>query len=369
MTAVATKSLFSEPLQQVDRVFVQYQGRKLLYFGGCDYHRLSSDAAVVLAVTRALHKYGLNVAASRKTTGNHPLYEQLEVDLARFFRVQSALLTPNGYSTNLALAQGLAGRVQRAFIDERAHPSLQDAAVLLGCRITPFKHASGIELQKQLDRETAPIAVLTDGLFAHSGAVAPLGQYYTMLPPTGFLWVDDSHGVGVLGKSGRGACEDLDPGDPRLVQTATLSKAFGVYGGVILGNREVIKETAAKSRLLTGSTPLPLPLVGGVQKSLQKLKSPILSNRLRLRSQWLENQLGFPRYPSSPIFSLSLPRKATASLRRTLLRSGIYPPLIRYPGGAEEGFFRFALSSAHTLQQVRRLAECLKVHLPPDGWF
>ena len=95
----------AEPLQQVDRTFVLHRGHKLIYFGGCDYFRLSSHPDVLRALAEGVEKFGLNVAASRMTTGNHRLFGQLENELANFFNVEGAALLSNGYATNLAFAQ------------------------------------------------------------------------------------------------------------------------------------------------------------------------------------------------------------------------------------------------------------------------
>src|SRR5258708_106543 len=129
-----------EPLQQVERTFVLRRGRKLSYFGGCDYFRLASHPAVPWAWRDGLGRYGLNVAASRATTGNHWLYETLEKRLAQFFGVESVLLVSCGYLANLAVAQTLAGDYSQVLIDERSHASLLDAAQLFGCPIIPFRH-------------------------------------------------------------------------------------------------------------------------------------------------------------------------------------------------------------------------------------
>src|SRR5215467_9313129 len=122
-----------EPLQQVERTYVRFGGRKLSYFSGCDYFRLASHPEVIAALKEGVEKYGLNVAASRLTTGNHVLYGQLEKKLARFFDVESALLVSGGYVTNLIVAQALAGTFSHAIVDEKAHPSLWDASGLLDC--------------------------------------------------------------------------------------------------------------------------------------------------------------------------------------------------------------------------------------------
>src|SRR5439155_16793622 len=93
-------------LQPVGRTEILYRGKRLLYFGGCDYFRLSMHPEVRRAITAGMERFGLNVAASRITTGNHPLFAELEHALARFFHTEAALLTSSGYLTNLVAAEG-----------------------------------------------------------------------------------------------------------------------------------------------------------------------------------------------------------------------------------------------------------------------
>src|SRR6516162_7197898 len=106
------------PLQQLDRTYVRFKGRKLSYFSGCDYYRLASHPEVLEALRIGAERYGLNVAASRLTTGNHVLYLELEKALSRFFGAEDALLVSTGYATNLVVAQALAGNFSHALIDE-----------------------------------------------------------------------------------------------------------------------------------------------------------------------------------------------------------------------------------------------------------
>ena len=227
----------AEPLQQVDRVFVRWHGRRLLYFAGCDYHRLASHPRVLAAARRGLKQFGLNVAASRKTTGNHSLYEELERALARFFQAERAVLVSNGYLTNLAVAQALCGEFTHALVDVRSHASLADAAFALEATVVPFAHRQPADLKKQLGKlgnRTRPI-VCTDGMFSHDGSAAPLAEYLAALPANALLLVDDSHGAGVLGPAGRGTPSHCHVRDARVIQTITLSKALGAFGGAILG--------------------------------------------------------------------------------------------------------------------------------------
>src|ERR1044071_7880059 len=141
-----------EPLQQIDRTWVVWRGQTLAYFGGCDYFRLASHPRVLAAAQNAISTFGLNVAASRWTTGNHQLYNQLEFTLANFFRAERALLVSNGYLTNLAVIQGLRDQFSHLLIDERAHVSLVDAASAAGLEVIPFAHRDASDLARKLPK-------------------------------------------------------------------------------------------------------------------------------------------------------------------------------------------------------------------------
>ena len=362
----------AEPLQQIDRTHVLHRGRKLIYFAGCDYFRLASHPEILRAVHTGLDELGLNVAASRKTTGNHPIYDELENSLARFFRTETALLVSNGYVTNLAVAHALAGEFTHALIDERAHGSLLDAARILDCPVVLFSHrnadAAAKTAQKILRRGSSrsKLLLITDGLFSHSGETAPLDDYLRRLPSNVTLLVDDAHAAGILGKQGRGTAEHLglDPG-PRLIQTITLSKAFGTYGGAILGTTSLRRKIIGRSRLFTGNTPLPLPLAVGGLAALKLVGAELkLRRRLHFNSSYIKSALreaGFPVNDGpGPIIPIH-PRhpQHVMRLKRKLLNAGIHPPYINYLGGPKDGYFRFVISSEHTAADLDALAGAL----------
>ncbi len=194
----------AEPLTFVGDNAVRYRGRTLLHFSGCDYFRLARSPKLAAAARSALKRNGLNVAASRVTTGNHPIYARLERELAAFFGAQTAVLLPDGYYAPLAAAQSLAGECTHAFLDELAHGALTDAAQLLDCGVRRFRHRDANHLKSLLQRagpQARPV-ILTDGMFAHDGSVAPLRDYLKLLPAKGCMLVDDAHGAGVLGATG-----------------------------------------------------------------------------------------------------------------------------------------------------------------------
>ncbi len=338
-----------------------------MYFAGCDYFRLASHPKVLRALETGARRYGLNVAASRATTGNHRLYEILERKLARFFGAPSATLASNGYAPSLMAAQTLAGRYSHAFLDEKAHGCLMDAAQLLDCPVLRFKHRDADDLARILRRlgNVTPL-ILTDGMFAHDGGIAPIRDYLRCLPRGGMILLDDAHAAGVLGARGRGTPEHARVPRTRIIQTITLSKALGVYGGAVLGSRALRAAIVNRSRAFIGNTPLPLPLANAALTALG-----IVATDQGLRARLAQNvagvcqrlrQAGFEVADTpSPIFALVPPnRRATLQLQHLLLGAGIHPPFIKYPGGPPNGSFRFVISSEHSDGQIAELAGVLE---------
>ncbi|HZR17111.1 MAG TPA: aminotransferase class I/II-fold pyridoxal phosphate-dependent enzyme [Verrucomicrobiae bacterium] len=356
-----------QTLQQVDRTYVRWAGREFSYFSGCDYFRLSSHAEVKSALIRGLKCHGLNVAASRMTTGNHPAYGTLEKELARFFKTEAALLVPSGYVTNLVAAQTLSGQFSHALIDELAHPSLHDAANILQCPVLTFGHRSVPELTTAIARcgPGAKLILLTDGMFARDGSVAPLREYQKALPGDGVILVDDAHGAGVLGANGRGALEHARANSRHVIHTITLSKAFGVYGGVILCSTPLRKRILERSRLFIGSTPLPLPLVEAGRQALKIIREgKSLRRRLNQHTRFVREALtkagvSIPETPGPIIAFQPGNNRAAQALQRALRKARIYPPLVYYPGGPAAGYFRFVISSEHTRTQLDNLVAVL----------
>ena len=341
----------SEPLVQVARVHVEYRGRKLIYFGGCDYYRLASNAHLKKVAMRALQQDRLNVSASRVTTGNHPVYEQLEAALRVFFKVDAALITSTGYTANLVIAQALAGEFSHVMIDESAHASLKDAAQFFNCPIIEYKHRDPIHAAQGVARcgKFARIALLTDGVFAHDGSIAPVPELIRVLPPDGMLLLDDAHGAGVLGKNARGTAEHFSIRDKRMVRSITLSKAFGAFGGAVLASKQTCRKIVSRSRLFAGSTPPPLPLAKAAFYALANVQGDA-SLRARLKRNTNMISRGFPIMAVVPKSN-----SQTVRLKRDLLKAGIFPSLIHYPGAARTAYFRFAISSEHTPEQIKRL--------------
>jgi glycine C-acetyltransferase len=357
-----------EPLQQLDRNFVRWRGRKLVYFSGCDYFRLARHPAVLKAAADGLNQFGLNVAASRLTTGHHKIYDRLERQLADFLDTEDALLLSSGYLTGTVVAQALAGNISHALVDERAHPALLDAAIQLDCPVLKFKHRNADDFARAVARcgRSARPMVLTDGMFSNDGSVAPLQVYLKLLPSDGLILVDDAHGAGVLGKHGRGAPEHEKVSRRQIIQCVTLSKAFGVYGGAVLGPRELRRKILKRSRAFIGSTPLPPPLANAALQSVKlldrhgkKLRLCLNQNAALVKNALRADGWEIPETPG-PIVPLHVRTESEArALEKHLLAAGIFPPFVKYPGGDAKGYFRFVISSGHSRAQLDQLIAAL----------
>ena len=218
---------------------VRYRGRRLIYFGGCDYYRLAHHPKLLKAHAQAAARDGLGTGASRMTTGNHPAHDKLETSLVKFFGSETATVVGDGYLANIGLGQAANGLFDAAFIDEKAHMSLRDAAQFIGCPVVRYRHGNADDLARRVSRRRAAkrVLLMTDGVFGATGRVAPVGNLAKRLARSATLWIDDAHGAGVLGERLRGTAEQCGLGGRRVIQSITFSKALGSFGGAILGPR------------------------------------------------------------------------------------------------------------------------------------
>jgi len=343
-------------------------GRELLAFGGCNYLGLAHHPAVLAALAGGVSMFGVSTTASRETTGNTAVHDDLERDLARFTRQAAAILLAEGYTANIAAAQALSRDHGVALIDARAHRSLRSAASAAGMQVFEYEHRNP-ESAAWLVRQYADagVAILTDGVFAADGALAPAPELLAVLPARrATLLVDDCHGFCVLGRRGSGAIEHFGMDDPRLVMTTTLAKGLGCYGGAVLGRRAFVDLVREHADVYRRSTPIPTPLAAAARAAVAIIErepglvAALRTNITRLRDGL--NELGL-RVGSLdiPVFTFALESVARMeTIHRTLLAGGVYAPLIEYPGGPTARFFRLTVTSCHTAEQIDTLTDALR---------
>jgi 8-amino-7-oxononanoate synthase len=357
-------------LRFLDRTKVLYEGKPYLFFGGTDYHRLASHPDVLRALREAADSDGLSCAGSRTTTGNHPLFTELERRLAAFLGAGEAALCSSGYLSNAVAMEAVAGEFQRFFIDDRAHSSLAAPAARLSQEaLVAFRHADPEDLVRELKARLRPgerPLVLTDGVVPVDGEMPPLAAYWKAVRDFGgALLVDDAHGIAVVGPSGKGSPEEAGLPSESFVQTGTLSKGLGTFGGLVAGPAGLAGKIVGKSPAFIGATPIPPPIAAAAIRSIEILQgSPGLIAVLRariLRARERLQAMGF-RVLSSPAPILSITHHDAGKnlrLRSLLFERGIYPSFTHYPGSPPGGHFRFAVSSAHTEEEVGLLLETI----------
>ena len=342
-----------------------------IVISGCDYLGLSDDAVIREAWLKASANGPLQTGASRATTGDHPLYRRAEKTIADFLNEPAAVLTATGYLASLAVAQGLRDQATHVVVDASAHNCVQDGARLSGLPILSFASGDARALRSVLSNlpPSARPLVATDGVYGIRGGMAPLNEYLLALPASGWLWVDDAHGLGSVGPTGRGSPEFFSLRDSRLIRSVTFSKALGVAGGAVIGDASLMEHVRTRAGAYLGSSAPPLAIAAAITAAVVRVdKLPGRVRRLQELARRFSNAL--PSRPEilndsrTPVTAIH-PRDAAQAQRLTeaLTQAGFVPPWIRYPGGPGGGFFRIALKATHSRSQMDRLSRAIRVGL------
>lgn len=343
---------------------IRLRGRDLVAFAGCNYLGLGAHPRVISALTDAARRLGLSTTASRETTGNSLSHEALEAELAAFVGQEAAILSAEGYTANFMAMQTLALTHRIALIDSHAHRSLRHAAIGAGMQVFDYEHLSA-ESAAWLAQQYADqgVAILTDSVFAANGAIAPLPELLAALPKhRATLVVDDCHGFGVLGNGGRGAVNHFYLNDPRIVITTTLAKGLGCYGGCVLGRKQFVQRVQDTAWVYRSSTPVPPAMAEACREALRVLSADTtLVDALRANIASMRQALfllGLPLPPADvPIFTFALsPAPRQELIHMQLMDKGLFAPLIEYPGGPAERYFRVVVNARHTAAQIDSLA-------------
>jgi 7-keto-8-aminopelargonate synthetase-like enzyme len=348
--------------------YVTSNGRKYSYFGGNNYLGLAGHHAVKEASVRAIEKYGVNFSASRRTTGTADIHLELEKKLSDFKGKEDTVVFASGYLGNSILLEVLKGRYSAIYMDQYAHPSI-NAAIHSDCRaVYYYDHCDAQHLESLLSQNShlSPL-IITDGIFALTGEIAPLDRIYMLVKKyNALLIVDDAHATGVLGKTGKGSPEHFNlPGDGNIYQSETMSKALGSYGGFISGSSDIIGLIRERSVIYQASTSLPPPVVAAGIASLGIIQeNPGLRTHLIAIADALRKRITMLDFLttdfSTAIIPIILPDPATAKkLSLYLEENGIIVPFMNYPSKNEISMLRVAVSVSHTEEQTESLLEML----------
>jgi 7-keto-8-aminopelargonate synthetase-like enzyme len=350
--------------------YIISNGRKYSYFAGNNYLGLAGHPEVKAAVIKAVEKYGVNFAASRRTTGTADLHLELESALAAFKGEEDAVVFASGYQGNSIILEILKGSYSTVFIDQSAHASIIAAIPADVVKVMYYEHCDADHLDYLLDynRGSNPL-VITDGIFALTGEIAPLDRIYPVIKKhNGILVVDDAHSTGILGPTGKGTPEhfNLPDDDIKIYQTETMSKALGGYGGFIAGSRSFTGQIRDRSATYQASTALPPPIAAAGIASLAivrdnpGLRTDLLSKAWRIREAVTEMGYETSHY-RTPIIPILMDTAGKAdSLSLFLEEKGVIVPSMKYPVRKEMHQLRIAVSATHTDDQINQLLDLLE---------
>ncbi len=226
-------------------------GRRVLNFCTNNYLGLANHPKMKEAAKRAIDKWGVGPAAVRTIAGTQGLHLQLERRLAEFKGVEDALYVQSGLCANQAAIAPLVGREDVIFSDRLNHASIIDGCRLARSKIVVYEHCDPVDAERVIKENIGNYRrglLVTDGVFSMDGDIAPLDKLYEVAEKYGVLtMVDDAHGEGVLGR-GRGIVAHFGLHGKFDVEVGTLSKAFGVVGGVIAGKKVIVDYLRQKAR-------------------------------------------------------------------------------------------------------------------------
>ncbi len=346
------------------------EGRRCLSFCSNDYLGLANHPAVVSALRAGAERWGVGSGASHLISGHTAAHHALEEELADFLGRERVLLFSTGYMANLGVVTALCGRHDTVLEDRLNHASLLDAALLSGARLRRYPHREVAAARRRLAAvRGGRVLLVTDGLFSMDGDLAPLPQLAALAQEEdAWLMVDDAHGIGVLGRGGRGCLErfGLSPAEvPVLV--GTLGKAFGVFGAFVAGSETVVETLIQRARSYIYTTALPPAVAEAARAGLALIREePWRRERLHTLIRHFRRgarQLGLELLPSeTPIQPLPVgDSRRVLRIGEALRERGIWVGAIRPPtvprGSAR---LRITLSACHTEEDVDRLLDALE---------
>lgn len=340
-------------------------GQRVLNFCSNNYLGLANDPRLIKAAKEAVDRYGVGPGAVRSIAGTMDLHLELERRLAAFKGVEAAITFQSGFTANLATIPALVTKEDVIFSDELNHASIIDGSRLSGAPVVRFAHANPADLDRVIQEKAGTYRrglVITDGVFSMDGDIAPLDKIYEVSHPAGLmLMVDDAHGEGVMGKGGRGIVDHYGLHGKVDVEIGTLSKAFGVVGGVVAGSSLIIEWLRQRGRPFLFSSAVTVPDVAATIAAIDILEeSTELVDRLWENARYFKaemKRLGFDTGASvTPITPIMLGEASLAQqFSKELFEEGVFAMPIGFPTVAKgKARIRVMISAAHSRDDLDR---------------
>jgi 8-amino-7-oxononanoate synthase len=264
------------PIQSMQDHRVMINGQEFIMIGSNGYLGLAGDPRMKEVAINAVKKYGSTCSGSRFLNGTLDIHVRLEKELAEFFEKDAAIVFSTGFQTNLGIISSIAGKDDIIIIDRQDHASIIDGCRLSFADLKKYRHNDMDDLERILKTlpEKSGKLIIVDGVFSMEGDLANLPEIVRLKKKYNTrLLVDDAHGIGVLGKHGRGACEHFDLLDDVDIIMGTFSKAFASLGGFMVADQDVTTYVKHSARSLIFSASMTPAAVASAQFALDTIKS------------------------------------------------------------------------------------------------
>lgn len=357
-------------IERVEGNYVWVDGKKTLMVGSNNYLGLFDDAKIKEATIAAVNRYGSSTCGSRFLNGTYSLHVQLEKDLAEFIGKEEAQTFSTGFQTNLGAISAIAGRNDVILLDRMDHASIMDAVRLSYAHVIKFKHNDMEDLEKKIkavSKDKGKI-IIVDGVFSMEGDLANLPEIVAIAKKyDARVMVDDAHGVGVMGKNGRGSCEHFGVLDDVDLVMTTFSKSFASLGGFVAGDRKIIQYIKHVARALMFSASITPASLASAYKALDIIKTePWRRERLWEITRIINKELsdmgyhtGNTQTPIIPVFIRDVEK--TFLMWRYLRDYGIFTnPVISPAVPPEDALIRTSFTATHTDQDLEFILKGFK---------
>ena len=338
-------------------------GKRVLNFCSNNYLGLANHPDIVNAARKSVDTMGVGPAAVRSIAGTMTLHVELEKRLAEFKGVEAAITFQSGFTANLATIPALVGKEDVIFSDRLNHASIIDGARLSGAKIIPYEHNDVNSLEEQIKTNLSQYRralIVTDGVFSMDGDIAPLDKIYEVAQKYDILlMVDDAHGEGVLGNGGRGIVDHFGLHGKVDVEVGTMSKAFGVVGGVVAGKSVIIEWLRQRGRPFLFSSAVTVPDAAACLAAIDLLEdSTQLVDKLWSNAKYFKaemKKLGFNTGVSeTPITPVMLGEaKLAQQFSRELFEESVFAMPLGFPTVPQgKARIRVMISAAHSLEDL-----------------
>jgi len=346
---------------------VRLNGRKVLMFGSNDYLALITHPRVIEAARRAVMKYGSGCSGSRLLNGTLDLHIRVEDKLSALVHKEAAIIFGTGFQANYAALSSLAEKGDALLCDHNLHASLVEGSMRTTARTARFRHNDLGHLERLLQNcpQSERVLVVSEGVFSMEGDLADLLGIVELAHKYGArTYVDEAHGIGVLGATGAGAAEHLGVLDEIDIVMGTFSKSLASVGGFIAGPRRVINYLKHLARPFVFSASLPAASVAAVEAALDVMREePERQQHLLRLAAGLRQELrsrGFSVLDGiTPIVPVVVDEEYDlCRLCKGLVERGIYTNPVLRPAAANN-LLRISCTAAHTEAHIDRLIESI----------